>query len=75
MALERGLRVNTPLDPQRRTGWIGIDFDDSARVCRELIANRVFVDYRPGCGIRVSPHFYTTDDEIDAFFQRLDALR
>jgi kynureninase len=75
MALERGLRVNTPLEPSRRTGWIGIDFDGSERVCRELIGRRVFVDYRPGCGIRVSPHFYTADDEIDAFFDALDALR
>lgn len=75
MALERGLRVNTPLDPQQRTGWIGVDFDDSERICRELIAQRVFVDYRPGCGIRVSPHFYTSDDEIDAFFAALDRLR
>lgn len=75
MALERGLRVNTPLQPERRTGWIGIDFDDSGRVCRELIAHRVFVDHRPGCGIRVSPHFYTTDEEIDTFFTTLDRLR
>ena len=75
MALERGLRVNTPLEPHRRTGWIGIDFDGSDRVCRELIARRVFLDYRPGCGIRVSPHFYTTDDEVDAFFATLDSLR
>jgi kynureninase len=75
MALERGLRVNTPLEPERRTGWIGIDFDDSERVCRALIERRVFVDYRPGCGIRVSPHFYTTDAEIDDFFETLDDLR
>jgi len=75
MALERGLRVNTPLEPAKRTGWIGIDFDGSDRVCRELIGRRVFVDYRPNCGIRVSPHFYTTDEEIDAFFKTLDALR
>jgi kynureninase len=74
-AQERGLRINTPLEPQRRTGWIGIDFDDSARVCRELTAHRVFVDYRPGCGIRVGPHFYTTDDEIERFFSTLDRLR
>jgi kynureninase len=74
-AQERGLRVNTPLEPARRTGWIGIDFDDSERVCRSLIAQRVFVDYRPGCGIRVGPHFYTTDDEIDRFFTTLDTLR
>ena len=75
MALERGLRVNTPLEPERRTGWIGIDFDDSARVCRELITKRVFLDYRPGCGIRVSPHFYTTDEEVETFFKILDSLR
>ena len=75
MALERELRVNTPLEPAQRTGWIGIDFDDAARVSRELIARRVFLDYRPGCGLRVSPHFYTTDDEIASFFRELDALR
>ncbi|HTX60173.1 MAG TPA: aminotransferase class V-fold PLP-dependent enzyme [Verrucomicrobiae bacterium] len=75
MAQERGLRVNTPLEPARRTGWIGIDFDDSARVCNALIERRVFLDYRPGCGLRVSPHFYTTDEEIDAFFFELDRLR
>jgi kynureninase len=75
MALERGLRVNTPLEPERRTGWIGIDFDGSDAACRGLIARRVFVDYRPGCGIRVSPHFYTTDAEIENFFAELDELR
>jgi kynureninase len=75
MALERGLRVNTPLEPQQRTGWIGIDFEGADRACRELIARRVFIDYRPGCGLRVSPHFYTTDDEIERFFRELDAVR
>jgi kynureninase len=75
MALERGLRVNTPLDPQRRTGWIGVDFAGADRICRELVDRRVFVDYRPGCGLRISPHFYTTDDEIERFFRELDALR
>jgi len=75
MALERGLQVNSPLDPARRTGWIGIDFDGSEAVYRGLIERRVFVDYRPGCGIRVGPHFYTSDDEIDAFFESLDDLR
>ncbi len=74
-ALERGLTVNSPLQPEKRTGWIGIDFPASDRAYRGLIERRVFVDYRPGCGIRVSPHFYTTDGEIDAFFEELDELR
>ena len=75
MSLERGLVVKTPLEPERRTGWIGIDFDGSEAACRQLVAERVYVDYRPSCGIRLSPHFYTVDDEIDAFFTALDRLR
>ena len=74
MALERGLTVNSPLEPQRRTGWIGIDFEGSEQACRRLIERRVFVDYRPGCGIRVGPHFYTADEEIDEFFRVLQAV-
>jgi kynureninase len=75
LALDRRLRVNTPLEPAARTGWIGIDFDGADRACRELVGRRVFLDYRPGCGLRVSPHFYTADDEIDAFFEALDRIR
>jgi kynureninase len=75
MALERGLRVNTPLEADRRTGWIGIDFEGAQSAYEQLTALRVFVDYRPGCGIRVGPHFYTTDEEIGAFFEALNAIR
>lgn len=75
MALERGLRVSSPLQAEKRTGWIGIDFEDSERACRRLVEERFFVDYRPGCGIRVGPHFYTDDDEIDAFFRALERVR
>jgi len=74
-ALELGLRVNTPLDPAKRTGWIGIDFPNSRSVYEELIRKRVFVDYRPGCGIRVGPHFYTSDDDVSAFFAALEEAR
>ena len=74
MALDRGLHVNSPLDPQQRTGWIGIDFEGAEEACRRLIERRVFVDYRPGCGIRVGPHFYTTEAEIDEFFKALETV-
>jgi len=74
-ALDRGLSVATPPDPARRTGWIGIDFPGADVVAQRLIDRRIFVDYRPGCGIRASAHFYTSDDAIDAFFAALDELR
>lgn len=74
-ALERGLTVKTPLDPEKRAGWIGIDLPDARRICAALVENRVFVDYRPDCGIRVGPHAYTTDEEIARFFSTLDRVR
>ncbi len=73
-ALARGFTIPTPLDPARRSGWIGMDFPGADRVCAALVARRIFVDYRPGCGIRVSPHLYTTDDEIERFVAAVDEL-
>jgi kynureninase len=74
-ALERGFTVPTPYEPARRTGWIGMDFPGAARAVESLVARRVFVDYRPGCGIRVGPHFYSNDDDVAAFFEALDDVR
>jgi kynureninase len=71
----RGFSVPTPLEHERRTGWIGLDFPNADKATEALIERRVFVDYRPGCGIRVSPHFYTTEDEIDTFYRVLDEVR
>jgi kynureninase len=73
-ALDRGWRVSTPHDARLRTGWVGIDVPDGARVLHELIARRIYVDYRPGCGLRVSAHHYTTDEEIERFLTVMDEL-
>jgi kynureninase len=75
LADERGIASPTPREPEKRTGWIGLDFPGAGRVCEQLIERRIFVDHRPGCGIRVSPHFYTTDEEIVRLFDALDELR
>ena len=42
-----------------------IDVPDSARVAADSIAREVIIDHRPNAGIRMAPHFYTTDEEID----------
>jgi kynureninase len=31
-------------------------------ISRELLARNVIIDYRPNAGIRISPHFYNSDD-------------
>ncbi len=73
-ALARGWRVSTPLEAERRTGWVGIDVPDGARVLHELVARRIYVDYRPGCGLRIGAHFYTTDEDVERFLDAMDAL-
>ncbi|HEY4440022.1 MAG TPA: aminotransferase class V-fold PLP-dependent enzyme [Candidatus Elarobacter sp.] len=73
-ALERGWQVNTPIDPAQRTGWVGIDVPEAAAVQHALHERRIFVDHRPGCGLRVSAHCYTTDEEIERFLEAMDDL-
>ena len=71
----RGWRCPTPHDPARRGGTAAVDFDHALEVSRELNARDVVVDYRPGVGIRLSPHFYTEDGELDRAFEAMDDIR
>jgi kynureninase len=71
----RGFTVNTPTSDAARGGTICFDFPGAEAISRELSARKFFHDYRPRCGLRVSPHYYTTDDEIDAFLAELDLVR
>jgi kynureninase len=75
LAEERGFHCSTPRDPARRGGTAAADFDNALEVSRELNARDVVVDYRPGVGIRLSPHFYTEDAELDRAFTVLDEIR
>jgi kynureninase len=38
---------------------------NSQEVCRELLKREILVDWRPKAGVRVSPHFYNTDRELE----------
>ena len=39
--------------------------EHAAAITKELIRREFIVDYRPGAGVRISPHFYTTDEELE----------
>jgi len=75
LADERGFDVRTPRDPARRGGTVSIDFPHALEVSAKLNELDVVCDYRPNSGIRLSPHFYTTDEEIDEAFDVLDDVR
>jgi len=75
LADSQGLRVNTPRDPARRGGTVCVDFRGSEHASQELIARGFIIDWRPNAGIRISPHFYNTDDECRAIMEEIRSLR
>jgi kynureninase len=66
LADARGYRCTTPRDPARRGGTVAIDVENGYELSQCLKSLDILCDFRPGAGIRLSPHFYTRDDEIDA---------
>lgn len=74
LADARGWRVHAPRDPARRGGTVAFDVPHAAEVARALLARDVVIDFRPGAGIRVAPHFYTTDAEIDGCVAAIDEI-
>ena len=71
---ERGWQVNAPRDAERRGGTVAFNVPNAAEVARALLARDVVIDYRPAAGIRVAPHFYTTDDELADCVQAIDDI-
>ena len=74
LASQHGWRVNTPRDAERRGGTVSIDMPDAQEVCRELIKREILVDYRPKAGVRMSPHFYNTDEELETGISAVEEI-
>lgn len=70
-AEDGGYAVRTPRDASRRGAMVAFDVDDAKRTLERLLDLDVIVDERHGA-LRVCPHFYSSEDDVDAL---LDALR
>ena len=75
LADEQGLTVNTPRSAARRGNTVCVDFEGSEDASRRLIEAGFIVDWRPGAGVRISPHFYNSDDECRAILSEIGSLR
>jgi kynureninase len=71
---ERGWRVHAGSTPDRRGGTVALDIPNGLAVKRALAGRDILTDYRPGAGLRMAPHFYTSDDEIDAAIGAIDEI-
>jgi kynureninase len=64
LAQAAGFEVRSPLEPDRRGGTVTVHVPEFAAVHRELAAREIVCDFRPGAGLRLGPHFFTSDDEL-----------
>ena len=75
LAEEAGFEVTSPRHHSQRGGTVTVAHEHAAAITRELIRSDFIVDYRPGAGVRISPHFYTTDEELDLVIGEMKSIR
>ncbi len=72
LADERGFPVNAPRDPAQRAGTVALDVPHGYEVTQHLLSQNILVDYRVGAGIRIAPHFFTREDELEEAVYEID---
>lgn len=72
LADERGFRVFSPRDSDRRAGTVTIDINHAYEVAQLLLSREILIDYRVGAGIRAAPFFFNTDSEIELLIDTID---
>jgi len=74
LAEAAGFTVNSPKNPAQRGGTVTLDVPNGYEVTQELLRRDFLVDYRPRAGIRVAPHFYTKDEELDLVVREIQSV-
>lgn len=72
LADERSFKVNAPRDPAQRGGTVTFDVPHGYEVTQHLLSRNILVDYRVGAGIRIAPHFFTREDELEEAVLEID---
>ena len=64
LAQSHGFSVTSPSNPERRGGTVAISMEHGLEISRALKTQEILCDFRPGAGVRLSPHLYTRDEEL-----------
>ena len=68
----RGYLVKAPRDSARRGGTVALDVPHGYEVTQDLLSRNILVDYRARTGIRIAPHFFTREGELDEAVGAID---
>lgn len=73
-AQRAGYGISSPLDGQARAGIVMLRVQQPQETVAALGRRGFTVDYRPGL-VRVSPHFYNTEDDVERLMDALEAIQ
>lgn len=68
--LKKGKRVTSPLENSRRSGIVTFQMENAGEASRRLQEEHIIVAPRVNT-LRVSPHFYNTESEVDTLLSRI----
>ena len=74
LAEEAGFEVTSPKNSAQRGGTVTVGHEHAGAITKELLRREFIVDYRPGAGIRISPHFYTKDEELELVIEEMKKI-
>lgn len=74
LAEEAGFEVTSPKNAAQRGGTVTVAHEHAGAITKELLRREFIVDYRPGAGVRISPHFYTKDEELELVIEEMKKI-
>jgi selenocysteine lyase/cysteine desulfurase len=73
-ALEAGYQLASPVNPMEHGAMITIRSNDDERLVASLAEENIVVSNRNG-NLRISPHFYNNESDIEHLFEALGKMR
>ena len=74
LADEAGVAIPSPRDRVRRGGTVTVHVPEFEAVHAELVERQILCDFRPGAGIRLGPHYFTSDDELRQVIEQIGEI-
>jgi kynureninase len=71
---EAGFEVTSPRDREHRGGTVTVRTPEFEAVHRELADRDILCDFRPEAGLRLGPHFFSSDDELEHAVAEITAI-
>jgi kynureninase len=62
---EAGFEIVSPWEPELRGGTVVVRVPEAPAVHAELQRREILCDFRPDVGLRLGPHFFTTEEELE----------